>query len=308
MVDQTIYELFKPSDKFFRAFLMGGFCGRKLEVWDYFRNYFFHYKDIVKNIFSYNYKNNFEKELTNEIEERLFYFGKCGIVKVDGKLWAVDANPNGQNRYGKPTNFNYSFRNGETSPENVVIGKNGVLALNTFDFFPTALYAEQYAFQLAHADTSIVSELVNSRMMDVIITHDNNSAENANRYLNDIYRGKFSYLSDKVEDIEIDRTTKGVGRLKDYIDVKDRFLKDSYETFGIKKLAEKRERMITGEVETTNDLLHLNLKEMLDCRIKMCEDIKEVFGVDLEVKTHLDLDADGTIENEKEFERGENNV
>ena len=84
-------------------------------------------------------------------------------------------------------------------------------------------------------------------------------------------------------------------------------LKDSNDTY-YEKLAEKRERMITGEVESTSDLLHLNLKEMLDCRIKMCEDIKEVFGVDLEVKTHLDLDADGTIENEKEFERGENNV
>ena len=308
MVEQTIYDLFKPSDKFFQNFMMGGFCGRKLELWDYFRNYFFHYKDIVKNIFSYNYKNNFEKELTNEIEERLFFFGKCGIVKVDDKLWAVDANPSGQDRYGKPTYFNYAFRNGETDPNPVIIGKNGVLALNTFDFFPTALYAEQYAFQLAHADTSIITELVNSRMMDVIITHNNASAENATNYINNIYRGKLSHLTDKIEDIEIDRTPKGMGRLKDYIDVKDRFMKDSYETFGIKKIAEKRERMISGEVESTQDLLNLNLKEMLDCRIKMCEDIKKVFGVDLEVKTHLDLDHDGTIENAEEFERGESNV
>lgn len=308
MTELTILELFKPSEKFFRKFMMGSLCGRKLEVWDYYRNYLFHYKDIIKNIFYYKYNSNFEKELTNEIEERLFFFGKCGIVKVDSKLWAVDANPNGLDRYGKPTNFNYCFRNGESGTQNMTIGKNAVLAYNTFDMYPTALYAEQFAFQMAHVDTSIVSELVNSRMMDVIVTHNNNSAENASKYLNDIYRGKFAYLTDKVEDIEIDRTNKGISRLHDYIDTKDRILKDSYEMFGIKKLAEKRERMITGEVESTHDLLNLNLKEMLDCRIKMCEDIKKVFGVDLEVHSHLDIDDDGKIENEKEFERSEENA
>ena len=307
MVEQTFYELFKPSEKFFRRFLMGGLCGRKLGLWDYYRNYLFHYKDIIKNIFYYKYNSNFEKEFTHEIEERLFFFGKCGIVKVDNKLWAVDANPNGLDRYGKPTNFNYSFRNGETGTQNMTIGKNSVLAYNTFDMYPTALYAEQFAFQNAHVDTSIVSELVNSRMMDVIVTHNNNSAENASKYLNDIYNGKFAYLTDKVEDIEIDRTNKGIARLHDYIDTKDRIMKESYEMFGIKKLAEKRERMITGEVESTQDLLHLNLKEMLDCRIKMCEDIEKVFGVKLEVHSHLDLDNDGITENEEEFERGENN-
>lgn len=307
MVEQTLYELFKPSEKFFKKFLMGIRCGRKLEVWDYYRNYLFHYKDIVKNIFYYKYKSNFEKELTNEIEERLFFFGKCGIVNVDTKLWAVDANPNGQDRYGRPTNFNYTFRNGENGAENMTIGKNAVLAYNTFDMYPTVLYAEQFAFMQAHVDTSIVSELVNSRMMDVIVTHNNNSSENANNYLNDLYRGKFSYLTDKVEDIEINRTKMGIAHLHDYIDTKDRILKDSYEMFGIKKLAEKRERMITGEVESTHDLLHLNLKEMLDCRIKMCEDIKKVFNVDLEVYSHLDMDDDGQLENEKEFDGGEKN-
>ena len=178
---------------------------------------------------------------------------------------------------------------------------NGVYVMNTYDIYPTALYAEQYAFQLAHSDTSMASELVNSRMMDIIIAHNNSNAENAKSYLSDIYRGKFSYITDKTEELEIDRTPKGVGHIKDYIDVKDRFLKDSYETFGIKKLAEKRERMISGEVESTSDLLNLNLKEMLDCRIKMCEDINKLYGLNCSVKSHVDMDGDGKT-NEKEFE------
>lgn len=302
MVQDTYFELFKPSEKFFKNFLLGGFCGRKLDVWDYFRNYFFRFKDIATNIFEYD---GITKELAIEIEERLFYFGRCGIIK-DGDLFAVDVNPYGQNRYGKPTGFNFAFKNGDVtaSGNNARINIDGVYALNTYDNFPTALIAEQYAFQLAHTDTSIVTELINSRMMDILIAPNNSSAECANQYQNDIYKGKLSFIKDKTEDIEIDRQSKGVSHLRDYIDTKDRFMKDIYETFGIKRLAEKRERMITGEVESTNDLMFLNLKEMLDCRKRMCDDLNKVFGINAKVYSHIDLDGDGEINNE--FEKGGN--
>lgn len=306
-IENTFYKLFEPSEKFFRAFLLGKAGGRKLELWDYFRNYFFHYKNIATNIFEYD---GLDKTLIHEIEERLFYFGRCGIIKDNGELWAVNCNPFGRDRYGKPTGFNFHFENGTTdeSLTPVQIGTDGVYCMNTYDIYPTALYAEQYSFQLAHCDTSIACELVNSRMVDVIIAHNNSNAESAKNYLSDLYRGKFSYITDKTEEMEIDRTPKGVGHLKDYLDTKDRFLKDSYETFGIKKLSEKRERMITGEVETTSDLLKLNLKEMLDCREKMCNEINRLYGMNARVRSHVDIDGDGVVE-EKEFdERGENNV
>lgn len=301
MVENTLFELFKPSEKFLEKWFLGK-CGcRKLKLNDYFRNYFFHFKDIAKNIFSYSYNGNFEKELTNEIENRLFLFGKCGIVKDNNKLWAVDCNTYGQDRYGKPTHFNYCFRNGETSTTPIIINETGVLAQNTFDFYPTFFYVEQYAFQLAHIDTTIISELVNNRIIDILIAHDNNTAENIQKYLNDIYNGKFSHITDKLEEMEINRANNKSTHLQEYLYTKDRFLKDSYENFGVKKISEKRERMITLEVENSSDLMNLNLKEMLDCRIKMCEDIKRIFGIDIEVHTHLDLDNDGKIENENEF-------
>ena len=303
MVQDTLYELFKPSDNFFKRFMLGKSCGRKLELWDFYRNYFFRFKDIATNIFEYK---GLSKELTKEIEERLFYFGRCGIIK-DNILFAVDVAPYGENRYGKPTGFNFTFRNGDAVGLNdCTIGIDGVYALNTYDNFPTALIAEQYSFQLAHVDTSIVVELINSRMVDVLKAPNNASAECARQYQNDIYKGKLSFISDKTEDIEIDRTTKGAGHLKEYIDTKDRFLKDVYETFGVKRLAEKRERMITGEVESTTDLMMLNLKEMLDCRKKMCEDINKIFGTNASVFSHIDLDNDGKVEKEKEFVKGEN--
>ena len=94
--------------------------------------------------------------------------------------------------------------------------------------------------------------------------------------------------------------------IQDIMDYKREIWNEFLTFMGISNLSEKRERMITGEVESTQDLLNLNLKEMLDCRIKMCEDIKKVFGVDLEVHSHLDMDEDGKVENEKEFEHKKN--
>ena len=305
MVQDTVYELFKPSDNFFKRFMFGKCCGRKLELWDYFRNYFFRFKYIATNIFGYK---GLSKELTKEIEERLFYFGRCGIIK-DGDLFAVDIAPFGMNRYGKPTGFNFTFRNGETVGTNTcIIDKDGVYALNTYDTFPTALIVEQYAFEGSHIKTSEIVELINLRIMDILKAPNNASAESARQYQNDIYKGKLSFITDKTEDIEIDRATKGLSHLKDYIDIEDRFLKDVYETFGIKRVAEKRERMITGEVEGTNNLMMLNLKEMLDCRKKMCDDINKLFGTNASVYSLIDLDNDGTIEKEKEFEGGTKNV
>ena len=63
--------------------------------------------------------------------------------------------------------------------------------------------------------------------------------------------------------------------------------------------------MITGEVESTSDLLNLNLAEMLECREKMCKDINELFGTNATVKSHVDLNGNGVVE-DVEFKKGGN--
>ena len=90
-----------------------------------------------------------------------------------------------------------------------------------------------------------------------------------------------------------------MARLRDYIDTKASLLKEFYALFGINKTNEKRERMITDEVKDNQQLLQFNVKDMLDQREKMCDDIRNVFGIDVSVKCHIDLDANGTPEAEE---------
>ena len=58
--------------------------------------------------------------------------------------------------------------------------------------------------------------------------------------------------------------------------------------------------MIKDEVKDNQELLQFNVKDMLDQREKMCKEIKDVFGADIRVQCHVDLDADGTPEAQEE--------
>ena len=54
-------------------------------------------------------------------------------------------------------------------------------------------------------------------------------------------------------------------------------------------------------------MLNFSLKDMLDSRIKMCEEIGRVFGITCSVKSHIDMDNNGVAESEGEFKGGDGN-
>ena len=235
-----------------------------------------------------------------QLEKRYFFFGRSGIVTHNDELVAVSASGYGEDLYNEPTDFNFVFGGGipdaSRTPEQRIINENGVYTKNTFTAYPTAMAAEQYALMIAHCDMSIIAELVNSRFMDLLKAGNNKSAEAASKFHKDLYSGKLSYIYDATEELEVDRSTNRVSKLRDYIDTKSSLLKEFYALYGINKTNEKRERMITDEVKDNQELLQFNVKDMLDQRQKMCDDVKEVFGVTMTVQCHVDLDADGTPE------------
>ena len=310
MVQDTMLPLWSKTDNYFMQYMTGAVLGRRLNVWDIMRNYFEQFKSIATNLFTYE---GITKDLSREIEKYLFLYGRVGLVEHNDSLVAVCATPNGQNIYNEPTGFSFAFGAGipdkSSTPEYREIGRNGVLGRNTFSFYPTAAICEQYALMLAHTDVSIISELVNGRFMDVIKAHNKADAETAGSFVNKLYDGKLSFIADYAEEIEIDRSSRTVSHLRELIDTKDRLLRDFYNLYGISKAAEKRERMITEEVEANEKMLNFNLKDQLEMRVKMCEETTRVFPrlIDgtMRVKSHIDIDANGRLEHEKEMEGGE---
>lgn len=306
-MQDSMQTLWSKSDRYYMGLLSGAYVGRRVTVWDLFQNYMEQFREIATNIFSYE-SDVVTPDLARQIEKRYFYFGRCGLVIHNGELTAVTANKNGFDEYNEPTGFTFTYGGGQPdhnkTPQYREIGKDGVLGRNTFSFYPTAMFCEQYALMAAHADMSIIAEMVNGRFMDVIKTHTASDAETARAFNNALYDGKLAFLEDKKEEIEIDRSPRAVSHLRELIDAKERILKDFYGTFGVSRVAEKRERMITDEVDANEKMLLLNLKDMLEQRKKMCDELWDVFGVDVSVKSHIDIDNNGQLDHEQEAEGG----
>lgn len=307
MINENLYKLYSKSDKYYLRLMSGAALGRQLNVWDIFRNYFEHFTAMGMNLFSYDVNGSYVSDrFFKQLEKRLFFFGHAGVVERDNELVAVSASGFGEDEYDEPEKFNFVFGGGLPdnfkTPFERAIDLDGVYCKNTFTGYPTAMVAEQYALMIAHCDMSMIAELVNSRFMDVLKASNNHSAEAAGKFYKDLYMGKLSFISDRTEELEVDRSARGVSRLRDYIDTKASLLKEFYALFGINKTNEKRERMIMDEVKDNQQLLQFNVKDMLDQREKMCDDIRDVFGVDIAVKCHIDLDANGTPEAEETTE------
>lgn len=308
MIQNEMFPLWSRSDLFFNQYLTGAVAGRRLNVWDIMRNYFEQFRSIGMNLFTYD---GITKDLAREIEKYMFFYGRVGLVLHNDSLTAVRATPNGQDIYNEPTGFSFAFGAGlpdnTKTPQYRELGRDGVLGRNTFTFYPTAAICEQYALEVAHCDMSIIAELVNGRFMDVIKAHNKSDAETAGAFCNKLYDGKLTFIADMAEEIEIDRSSRTVSHLRELIDTKDRLLRDFYNIFGISKAAEKRERMITEEVEANEKMLLFNLKDMLEMRSKMCEEVGRLFNITMSVKSHIDIDSNGRLEHAKEMEGGEEN-
>lgn len=301
ILDDNLFKLYSKSDKYYMRLMGGAALGRQLNVWDIFRNYFEHFTAMGMNLFSYDVRGAYVSDrFFKQLEKRLFFYGRAGIVTRDSDLVAVSASGFGQDEYDEPEKFNFVFGGGlpdpARTPNERTIDVDGVYCKNTFTGYPTAMVAEQYALMIAHCDMSMIAELVNSRFMDVLKASNNQSAEAAGKFYKDLYMGKLSFISDHTEELEVDRAGRSVSRLRDYIDTKASLMKEFYALFGINKTNEKRERMITDEVKDNQALLQFNVKDMLDQREKMCDDIRDVFGIDITVKCHIDIDANGTPE------------
>lgn len=288
--------------------MIGARAGRKLYLWQYFARYFDDFRRITTSLFRYEGISN---QLAREIEKRLFYFGKVGLVHHDGKLTAVNVSTYQPDVYGRPEKFTFSFLNGATDPYQYKrdINGDGVLGVNTYDMVPTAPTVEQYALTCAHCDVSAVSYLVNTRIEEILKVTTENEAEKARSYFNSVYEGKMVELLDKLEDIEVDRNKRGAaGQARDILEIKDRAMKDFYNQFGVNRFEEKKERVVTDEVNANAGMLRLNLEDMYEQRLKMCEDIEAVFGLPVDVVPRVDIDGDMVFEAAAELQPEEEPV
>ena len=239
---------------------------------------------------------------SKQIENRLLLTGKCGIVKSGGKLIAVEPMLNGVTDYFDTfTHFTYATPLHHSDGTGVVIGKNAVLIDN--DNLRNGIYAliHRYAQMLAHTEVTFLNVLINARSGKVYVASTDKVAQSIREFRTKLYKGKNDVIVDKsFLGVEVhDEASGSPISIKDLMDTRNNILSNFYEDLGVQKNLNKKERMVVSEVESNNELLHLNLLDMYEQRKKGAEEITRIFGVPCSVKCNVDLNNDGEITEEE---------
>ena len=231
-----------------------------------------------------------------ELEFNLMARGSVGIFDVNG-LFASQCGLTGVTEY--PDKFIYAiYANPKKGNGMKKIDKECVVIYN--DDLMTSLvpFVSRYANLLAHADLSLQIALINSRSMGALVAPNATVAESVKEWYNALKKGKMLAILDD-ESMETLASAKGTrsvtdsypstNTILDFYTAQQNILKSFYNDLGVKYTTEKKERLITDEVNSDSDMLLINVNAMLENRKKACEDMKKIFGIDVTVDLTINI-------------------
>ena len=118
--------------------------------------------------------------------------------------------------------------------------------------------------------------------IDNLISADNDrSFESAKQYLDDIISGQFGVISSDefFDGIRNDKTTGSAKSIKDLIEYEQYIKASWYNEIGLNSNYNmKRERIVASESEMNDDALIPLVDNMLEWRLKLRDDMKEMYG------------------------------
>lgn len=250
------------------------------------------------------------------LELCLFYYGQAALLK-DEKYGFINtkAASNGyMNIYGLPTAINcYSFEyhadrrtyqdgginSGAANPD-----EQAILVMNTAERISTASTISLYARRLAEADRSAE---VNIRLQKfpIVMNVDEKqrlAALNMFRQYDGneplLFGDKNQMLSESLKAVQT-----GIPYVADKIMAYKKEIWNEYLTFlGINNLeVSKKERLVTSEATTNNEVINLNLMSFLVPRQKAAKQFNELFGLtgDKEVSVRVRSDLFNIIKEQE---------
>lgn len=237
------------------------------------------------------------------LEQCLYYQGQASLLydRDYGYLNTMASDGGYINIYGLPTEIMcYSYRfNQRRSLYTTDIGeekdKECILVLNNYDRVPTSYTISLFAYRLAEAQRTLDVN-VKAQRTPILITTDQKQYFTLKKMYEEydgntpaIFADKNVITPDALKALKTDAPVV----IKDIMEYKREIWNEFLSFMGISNLSEKRERLVSSEVDSNNELINLNLQALLIPRKEACRQFNEKYGLmgekAIDVKVRSDL-------------------
>ena len=242
---------------------------------------------LAKTVSMFEYEGLPETIPYEELEKIIQRNGYAFITKVNGKLYAFAGSMGGElDVYGNPQditinnvylNFNKTLN----------IAKDGVLIRNDdmrIGLMP--LYDKANTF-LVENDINMMVWGYNSRAQKLISAPDDKTKESAEQYLKKLLDGDLSVIGENAlfDGVKIQNSANTGGVTAQQMVEFQQYIKATmYNEVGISaNFNMKRERLVSSEVEQTEDSLFPFVYNMMKCRIKGVEALNSKYSLNVKV-------------------------
>lgn len=237
---------------------------------------------------------------TRFLEKTLFDVGQAVFFdkKELGKIFSKVTDSNTINHYDEPTEYiadSVSFHE-HLKPDECVIIRNNIESI------PTCEIIEEFSYRLWELQRSIDVNIKAMKTPVLIIGDDKSMLSLKNLYMK--YEGNEPVIyGDKNLTKSIEEKFKVLKTDAPFvadklIQCKHEIMNECLSFLGLNNAnTDKKERLITDEVNANNEMIEMFLWVMLNTRMEACKEIKKKFGIDVKVKVR-DFKKDGE-ENEQ---------
>ena len=221
------------------------------------------------------------------LESYLQRNGSCCIAEHEGKLYALLGNAGGElDEYYQPTIYTVANPALNLS-KTFKIGKDCVYCKNDYDAIGLVPLVSRYCGLMTENLLTVRISDINMRMMNLLSAPDDNTLESTKHYLKDLEEGKLGVVGETPFFEGLKLQSKGVGNgdyMIQFIELQQYLKGSMYNELGINaNFNMKREALSGSEVALNDDALMPLIDDMLKQRRAMCDELNEMFGLDVSV-------------------------
>lgn len=254
--------------------------GRRAKFW-YYRLF-----EMVASIFEYE---NLPQSINRDyLESVLLSEGSIVWIKdKEGKLRALRGSHYGFDCYNFPTST--EIANPVLGTLKGTFGINSVWMRNNIYAKPINEYVREYALEIAQLDVDFKVNLDNLKLAMVLSVDNEAQARQVKDLYTKILCGEPAVITGNDADLLSENNVNVFASDIQYLGTQllaDRrtIINDFLTIFGINNIVlEKKERLITGEVDTNNQELEINKMYWLRTRQDAIEEVNKMFGTDISV-------------------------